>query len=125
MVRTDHHTVLVDACVGNDKSRPSTPYWDGMKTAWLDRLAALGVQPEDIDYVLCTHLHADHVGWNTRLENGRWVPTFANAKYIIHRDEYRHWQHGDDGMTGPGSADGCYQDSVLPVNRGRAGRNGR
>lgn len=115
LVRTDRHTVLVDACVGNGKRRPSTPAWDGMTSDWLDRLTGLGVQPEDIDYVLCTHLHADHVGWNTRLVDGRWVPTFPNAKYVIHEDEFRHWQVADDGMEGQGSSDGSFEDSVLPV----------
>ena len=115
VVRTERHTVLVDACVGNHKSRPSTPAWDGMTSGWMDQLTGLGVHPEEIDFVLCTHLHADHVGWNTRLENGRWVPTFPNAKYVIHKDEYSHWETGDDGVEGPGSADGAYDDSVLPV----------
>ncbi len=115
VVRTAHHTVLVDACVGYDKDRPSTPGWHGLKSNWLEQLAAIGVHPDDIDYVLCTHLHADHVGWNTRLVNGRWVPTFANAKYVIHETEYRHWEVHGDGMEGPGSADGCFEDSVLPV----------
>ena len=115
LVRTDHHTILVDGCVGNDKNRPSTPAWHGLKSTWLDQLHRLGVRPADIDYVLCTHLHADHVGWNTRLENGRWVPTFPNARYVIHEDEFRHWEHGDDGLEGPGSDDGSFDDSVLPV----------
>ena len=65
--------------------------------------------------MLCTHLHADHVGWNTRLEGGRWVPTFPNARYIFHRDEYRHWEEHGNVMEGPGSEDGCFEDSVLPV----------
>ena len=115
LVRTQHHTVLVDACVGNEKPRPSTPAWDGLKSTWLDQLAAAGVQPEAIDYVLCTHLHADHIGWNTRLANGRWVPSFPNAKYIFHKDEYRHWEEHDDPLEGPGTADSSFEDSVLPV----------
>ena len=115
VVRTEHHTVLVDSCVGGGKARPSSPAWDGLESTWYDQLTALGTHREDVDYVLCTHLHADHVGWNTRLENGRWVPTFPNARYIFHKDEYRHWEaHGSD-MEGPGSADGCFEDSVLPV----------
>ncbi|NQV57669.1 MAG: MBL fold metallo-hydrolase [Rhodospirillales bacterium] len=115
VVRTGHHNVLIDACVGNQKKRPSTPAWDGLQSNWMGQLSALGLRPEDIDYVLCTHLHADHVGWNTKLVDGRWVPTFPNAKYVIHKKEFDHWQDGDDGVDGPGSADGCYQDSVLPV----------
>ncbi|MCP3974567.1 MAG: MBL fold metallo-hydrolase, partial [bacterium] len=63
-----------------------------------------------------THLHVDHVGWNTRLLDGRWVPTFPNAKYLFHKTEYDHWiEHGDTVTAGPGSSDGCFEDSVLPV----------
>ena len=115
VVRTGHHTILVDSCVGHGKERPSTPAWDRLDSTWLDQLIAAGVQPEEIDYVLCTHLHADHIGWNTRLENGRWVPTFPNAKYVFHKDEFRYWEeHGKD-WAGPGSLDGGFEDSVLPV----------
>jgi len=115
LVRTERHTILVDACVGTDKERPSTPHWHHMKTTWMEQFLALGVTPEDVDYVLCTHLHADHVGWNTRLENGRWVPTFPNARYVIHKDEYAYWEAGGDTTPGIGTADGCFEDSVLPV----------
>ncbi len=115
VVRTSHHTIFVDACVGNDKERPSTPAWHHRQSPWLDRLKGLGISPESVDYVLCTHLHADHVGWNTRLLDGRWVPTFPSARYIIHQAEFEHWEAEGDGMTGPGSADGCFEDSVLPV----------
>lgn len=115
LVRTPHHTILVDACVGDGKDRPSTPAWDGMKSTWMDQLTALGVGPKDIDFVLCTHLHADHVGWNTRLENDRWVPTFPNAKYVIHQDEFAFWEAGGDELEGPGSSDLSFEDSVLPV----------
>jgi glyoxylase-like metal-dependent hydrolase (beta-lactamase superfamily II) len=115
LIRTSHHWILVDACVGNDKERPSTPGWHGLKSSWLEQLAPIGVHPEEIDFVLCTHLHADHVGWNTQLVGNRWVPTFPNAKYIVHKKEYQHWVKHGDGMEGPGSADGCFEDSVLPV----------
>jgi glyoxylase-like metal-dependent hydrolase (beta-lactamase superfamily II) len=115
VVRTAHHTILVDSCVGHGKERPSTPAWDRLDSTWLDQLIAAGVQPEEIDFVLCTHLHADHIGWNTRLENGRWVPTFPNAKYVFHKDEFRYWEeHGKD-WVGSGSLDGGFEDSVLPV----------
>ena len=115
VIRTQKHTILVDTCVGNDKDRPSTKPWHRMQTPWLDNLGRMGVAPESVDYVLCTHLHVDHVGWNTRLQDGRWVPTFPNAKYLFHRDEYAHFEAegSDDGSSGSG--DGCFQDSVLPV----------
>src|SRR5215471_14575646 len=81
LVQTPHHTILIDSCVGNHKPRPTRPFWNMLD---LDRfqkgLAATGVSVDQIDYVMCTHLHVDHVGWNTRLENGRWVPTFQKAK---------------------------------------------
>ena len=115
VVRTDRHIVLVDACVGHGKERPSTPGWHRLNSTWLDQLIAAGVHPEAVDYVLCTHLHADHIGWNTRRENGRWVPTFPNAKYVFHRDEYRWWETNGNAMTGSGAEDGSFEDSVLPV----------
>jgi glyoxylase-like metal-dependent hydrolase (beta-lactamase superfamily II) len=115
LVRTPRHTVLIDACVGNQKPRPSTPLWHGMTSDWLEKLARTGTQPEDIDIVMCTHLHADHVGWNTRLVGGRWVPTFPNARYVFHKDEIAHWGTHGYHVTGPGTGDGCYEDSVLPV----------
>ncbi len=115
VVRTPHHTILVDTCIGNHKPRPSTPPWDNMQTPWLDNLAAMGVAAEDVDFVMCTHLHVDHVGWNTQLKDGRWVPTFPNAKYLFERTEYEHWAQDDDSVQGPGSSDGSFDDSVLPV----------
>ena len=72
-------TILIDTCVGNHKPRPTRPKWHMMETRYLERLAAAGVKPEQVDMVMCTHLHVDHVGWNTRLDNGRWVPTFPNG----------------------------------------------
>ena len=88
LVRTRHHTILIDTCVGCRKSYDGIPTWqDRRDDTWLRNLAAAGVAPEDIDFVFCTHLHLDHAGWNTRLVDGRWVPTFPNAKYILARDE--------------------------------------
>lgn len=115
VIRTKHHTILVDTCVGNDKERPSTPPWHRRDTAWLDDLRAMGVTPESVDFVMCTHLHVDHVGWNTRLENGRWVPTFPNARYLFHKDEYAHWESNEMPNVGSGTTEGSFEDSVLPV----------
>ena len=78
LIRRNGLTVLVDACGGNDKER-ARPHFHRRSWPWLETLRSAGVAPEDIDVVLCTHLHVDHVGWNTRLENGRWVPTFPNG----------------------------------------------
>ena len=90
IVRAPGLTVLVDTCVGNDKPRQN-PGWHMLQTDFLDRLAAAGCPPESVDLVLCTHLHVDHVGWNTRLDNGRWVPTFPRARYLFARTEWEHW----------------------------------
>lgn len=90
VVRTPHHTILIDTCTGEDKGYPAP--WDFSKQPWLDGFAANGLSFEDIDYVFCTHLHIDHCGWNTRLIDGRWVPTFPNAKYIFSKREYDFWE---------------------------------
>ena len=96
VIKTPHHTILVDSCVGNDKPRPSRPAWN-MKTddAFMRGLAAAGFSVNDIDYVMCTHMHVDHVGWNTRLENGRWVPTFPKARYVFGQQEYDLLERGE------------------------------
>ena len=89
LVRTRHHTILIDTCVGCQKSDNGIAAWtDRRDQTWLSNLAAANVNVEEIDYVFCTHLHVDHCGWNTRLLGGRWVPTFPNAKYIISAIEY-------------------------------------
>lgn len=116
LIRTPQHTILVDCCAGNHKNRHWWPRFHQLDTPFLDRLAAAGLQPEDIDIVLCTHLHADHIGWNTRLRDGRWVPTFPNARYLFSRIERDTWdplQHADEPDDPARSI--AYQDSVLPV----------
>jgi len=120
VVKTPRHTILIDTGVGNDKSRTLAPAWN-MRTGstYLDDLAAVGVTPEQVDFVVCTHLHVDHVGWNTRLDNGRWVPTFPKARYLIGQREWAHWK-----AAGPAAlvrAGDYIADSVLPVfNSGQA-----
>jgi glyoxylase-like metal-dependent hydrolase (beta-lactamase superfamily II) len=114
VVRTGHHTILIDSCIGNDKERPNRPQFHRMRTPFLDDLARIGVKPEEVDYVMCTHLHWDHVGWNTRLVDGRWVPTFPNAKYVIAQREHDHWR--DFHASGADSPHArAFQDSILPV----------
>ena len=89
LLRTSHHTILIDTCVGCGKKFKWVPEWNNRDDDTYTRnLAAAGVSPADIDYVFCTHLHVDHVGWNTRLEDGRWVPTFPNAKYVFAKPEF-------------------------------------
>ena len=116
VIKTAHHTILIDSCLGNDKERPSRPQFHLMRSNYLRDLATVGVKPEDVDFVMCTHLHWDHVGWNTRLENGRWVPTFPKARYVMAQREYSHWEgvHKQGGDTPHRRA---FEDSVLPVVR--------
>lgn len=112
VVRTPEHTVLIDTGVGNDKMRTANPLWNQRHSSYLDDLRAAGVAPEQVDYVLCTHLHVDHVGWNTRLCEGRWVPTFPRAKYVMCGEEWQFWKY----ETEAGREEyGCIADSVLPV----------
>lgn len=117
VVRTPHHTILVDTCVGNDKERPNHPFWNRMRSdAYMRGLAALGLTVEDIDIVMCSHMHVDHVGWNTRLENGRWVPTFPKARYIFSAQEFAYWKAENEKAMSF-----IFTDSVLPiVEAGRA-----
>ena len=127
VVRTPDETVLIDTCVGNDKKRENA-LWNMRKGTWLDDLRATGVAPEDVDYVLCTHMHVDHVGWNTQRVDGRtidghgpsriWVPTFPRASYVFVGEEWEFWKH--ESETGK-DHDGCIDDSVIPiVEAGRA-----
>lgn len=117
LLKTGRHTVLIDSCLGNDKERPTRPQFHRMHSPFLDDLARAGVRPEDVDFVMCTHLHWDHVGWNTRLDNGRWVPTFPNAKYIMARREFDHWQAAHAASREDTPHKRAFEDSVLPVVR--------
>ncbi|MFW6094066.1 MAG: MBL fold metallo-hydrolase [Pseudomonadota bacterium] len=110
VVDTGSRRIVVDTCIGNDKER-SIPNWSHLQTSFLDDLAAAGYPRERIDTVLCTHLHVDHVGWNTMLVDGRWVPTFPNARYLVAEKEWRYWSAVDDDPLNAGVLD----DSVRPV----------
>jgi len=110
LLRTRHHTIVVDTCVGDHKVR-ARPGWNMTSSgAYLERFAETGVRPEDVDYVLCTHMHTDHVGWNTRMEDGRWVPTFPNARYVMSEKEWTYWSavHKDTPQN-------QIADSVIPI----------
>jgi len=111
VVESSGQRVLVDTCIGNDKPRP-IPAWDRMSGPFLGDLEAAGFPPESIDRVLCTHLHIDHVGWNTRLVDGKWIPTFPNARYLFGRKEFEYWkdEDADDAPYGD-----VFGDSVQPV----------
>lgn len=113
LVRTRHHNILIDSCVGNDKPRPHRPFWHMTKHSAYERsLRAAGLGFADIDFVMCTHLHVDHVGWNTRLENGRWVPTFPNARYCFSEVELAYWTERHRARP---EACPWITDSVLPI----------
>ena len=110
VVDTGDRRILVDTCIGNDKER-HVPNWSHLQTHFLQDLSDAGYPPETIDTVLCTHLHVDHVGWNTMLVDGQWVPTFPNARYLFAKTEWEHWDaNEDESVYGPVLA-----DSVRPV----------
>lgn len=110
IVDTGSHKIMVDTCIGNDKQR-NIPAWSNLQTQFLTDIEAAGYPRESIDYVMCTHLHVDHVGWNTMLVDGEWVPTFPNARYLIAEKEWAYWDANEDEEAyGPVLA-----DSVRPV----------
>ena len=111
VVETPTRRIVVDTGLGNDKQFRTVPTWNDRKGPFLDDLTAAGFPPESIDTVLCTHLHVDHVGWNTRLEGGRWVPTFEKARYLFGGIEYAYWR---DHSRAPDKA-AIFQDSVAPI----------
>jgi glyoxylase-like metal-dependent hydrolase (beta-lactamase superfamily II) len=110
VVDTGTRRIVVDTCIGNDKQR-NIPTWANLQTTFLEDLASAGYPRESIDTVLCTHLHVDHVGWNTMLVDGAWMPTFPNARYLMAETEWRYWDaNEDEAEYGPVLA-----DSVRPV----------
>jgi glyoxylase-like metal-dependent hydrolase (beta-lactamase superfamily II) len=117
VVETANRRIVVDTGLGNDKQGRGVPTWNNLKGPFLETMAAAGFPPDSIDTVLCTHLHVDHVGWNTMLVDGKWVPTFPNARYVFGRTEYEHWR--DHSNTEDKIA--VFKDSVQPiVDAGRA-----
>ena len=108
VLETPDQCLIVDTCIGNDKPR-SYPRWNYMQGRFLEDLSAAGFALDQIDTVLCTHMHVDHVGWNTRLVDGKWQPTFGNARYLFAETEWRHWQK-EPQEYGP-----VIEDSVQPI----------
>jgi glyoxylase-like metal-dependent hydrolase (beta-lactamase superfamily II) len=116
VLRLDGRTILIDSCIGEQKDRPEIPVWNQRRgTGFLQRLAQAGVTPAEVDTVFCTHLHVDHVGWNTQREDGRWVPTFRNARHLIGRHELADWMAQLRSGSAPAMHARALQDSVLPV----------
>lgn len=111
VVETPTRRIVVDTGLGNDKQGRNVPVWNNRSTPFLEILTAAGFPPDSIDTVLCTHLHVDHVGWNTKLVDGKWVPTFPNARYVFGKTEYDYWR---DHPAEPDKV-AVFNDSVKPV----------
>jgi hypothetical protein len=95
LLQVGGQNILIDGCCGNNKIKPARPFWNLLNTPYLDRLAAAGARPDEIDYVMCTHLHHDHVGWNTLQRDGKWVPTFPNARYVFSKPDFEYYHRVD------------------------------
>ena len=117
LLRSEGRTILVDTGVGNHKERPYAPVWSRLNTDFLGNLARAGVRPQDVDLVINTHLHVDHVGWNTYLDDRAWVPTFPNATYLMPRPDFDFWDPagGHEPNLGRGNQN-VFEDSVAPVH---------
>jgi len=111
VVETPTRRIVVDTGLGNDKEGRSVPTWNNRKGPFLETMTEAGFPPDSIDTVLCTHLHVDHVGWNTRLVGSKWMPTFANARYVFGRTEYEYWR---DNSVEPDKI-AVFNDSVKPI----------
>jgi len=111
VIELDGKRILIDTCCGNQKDR-DLPEVNQLNTDYLGNLRRAGFAPEDIDMVMCTHLHFDHVGWNTRLDNGKWVPTFRNARYVFGRRDFEYFKTDPDGEALHNAA---FVDSIVPV----------
>ena len=110
VIDTGQQRIIVDTCIGNDKQR-SIPDWSNLQTHFLSDLKDAGYPRESIDTVLCTHLHVDHVGWNTMLVDGQWLPTFVNARYLLAEKEWQYWDNAENDPINANVID----DSVRPV----------
>jgi glyoxylase-like metal-dependent hydrolase (beta-lactamase superfamily II) len=115
LIKAPGRTILVDTCGGNGKTRPLSPRFHQLNTPYLDKLKAAGVTPDKVDVVVLTHLHIDHVGWNTRLDKDRWVPTFPNARYIVSRTELEATDPSRGAKAKPPEANLPFVDSVQPI----------
>ncbi len=115
LLRSEGRTILIDTAVGNDKHRPAVPAWDHLRLDYLDRLRDAGVRPEDVDLVVHTHLHLDHIGWNTCLDGGTWVPTFPNATHLMPRADFEHWDPARNPAVAGSVNEHAFEDSIQPV----------
>ncbi|WP_327190828.1 MBL fold metallo-hydrolase [Streptomyces xinghaiensis] len=116
VLRSEGKTILVDTGVGNHKERPYASVWAHLELDFLGNLERAGVRPDDVDIVVNTHLHVDHVGWNTRLENRTWVPTFRNATYLMPKADFEFWNPANNPKIAGGVNQNVFEDSVAPVH---------
>ena len=114
IVEVGGRVVLIDPCSGNDRPHP-VPFFDHLQVPYIERMQASGFRPEDIEFVVCTHLHHDHCGWNTQLRDGQWVPTFPRAKYLIGRVEYDNLAANHRELPAGDYNAGVFERSVAPV----------
>ncbi|OKI49709.1 MBL fold metallo-hydrolase [Micromonospora sp. CB01531] len=117
LIRSQGAVILLDTGAGNGKERPYAPVYAHHDTAYLANLAAAGIAPEDVDIVINTHLHVDHVGWDTRLEGRGWVPTFPNARYLITQEDFEFWDPVKNPRPPADGNQNVFEDSVVPVHR--------
>ena len=121
VIKTGRHVIVVDTCCGQDKNRPGREQFNTGKADFLAGLASHGVKPDAVTHVMCTHLHWDHVGWNTRLVDGQWVPTFPNARVIMAKREYDYWDAIYAKEKAAGKVESLhalgFEDSVLPLKK--------
>ncbi len=110
IIESQGKRILVDTCIGNDKERKAFPQWDHLHLPFLQALESAGCPRQSVDRVICTHLHVDHVGWNTMLDKGKWVPTFPNAKYLIGGTDWDFFSKQQDPFYKE-----SVDDSVRPV----------
>ncbi len=110
----DGRVVLVDPCTGNGKPH-TVSFFDMLDVPFIERMAETGFRPQDVDLVVCTHLHHDHCGWNTELRGGKWVPTFPKARYIMQQSEYDRWGPGRSRYRSVDYNEGIFERSVQPV----------
>ncbi|MDR7224136.1 MBL fold metallo-hydrolase [Aminobacter aminovorans] len=117
VIEAPDYVALIDGGIGDGKERPHRPAWHRRETKFLQTLAAIGISPERVDIVINTHLHADHVGWNTRREGETWRPAFPNARYVVAETELAHWTKVHEASSDGNTLHGAFADSVLPIIR--------
>jgi glyoxylase-like metal-dependent hydrolase (beta-lactamase superfamily II) len=115
-LRSEGKTILIDTGVGNHKERPYAPFWGHLELDFLGNLERAGIRPDEVDIVINTHLHVDHVGWNTRLDGQSWVPTFPNATYLMPQADFEFWNPANNSKIAGGVNQNVFEDSIAPVH---------